>query len=87
MQTQPSTRAKMYRRVCEVRLFGQNKFDIKQQKYKISDELKSGQARILFGRSAHSINRDEGDDRQEVEDEVDLRRRSGSGKAGGLGGG
>jgi hexokinase len=37
------------RRVCEVKLFGQNKFEIKQQKYRISDELKQGQARVLFG--------------------------------------
>ena len=41
----------MYRRVCEVRLFGQNKFEIKQQKYKVSDELKEGQARVLFGKA------------------------------------
>ena len=39
------------RRVCEVRLFGQHKFEIKQQKYKISQELKEGQAKVLFGRS------------------------------------
>jgi hexokinase len=39
------------RRVCEVRLFGQHKFEIKQQKYKISQELKEGQAKVLFGMS------------------------------------
>ena len=37
------------RRVCEIRLFGKHKFEIKQQKYKVSDELKEGQARVLFG--------------------------------------
>ena len=42
----------MPRRVCEVRLFGQHKFEIKQQKYKISDELKEGQVRVLFGENA-----------------------------------
>jgi len=41
----------MCRRVCEVRLFGQHKFEIKQQKYKISQELKEGQAKVLFGMS------------------------------------
>lgn len=41
----------MSRRVCEVRLFGQHKFEIKQQKYKISQELKEGQAKVLFGMS------------------------------------
>ena len=46
------TRLTMFdRRVCEVRLFGQHKFDIKQQKYKVSDELKEGQVRVLFGKS------------------------------------
>lgn len=38
-----------HRRVCEVRLFGEHKFEIKQQKYKVSDELKNGQAKVLFG--------------------------------------
>ena len=42
----------MSRRVCEVRLFGQHKFEIKQQKYKISQELKEGQAKVLFGESS-----------------------------------
>ena len=45
------------RRVCEVRLFGQHKFDIKQQKYKVSDELKEGQARVLFGESKERVER------------------------------
>ena len=43
------------RRVCEVRLFGQHKFEIKQQKYKISQELKEGQAKVLFGMSLSEI--------------------------------
>jgi hexokinase len=32
-----------------VQLFGKNKFDIKQKKYKVSDELKNGEATVLFG--------------------------------------
>lgn len=42
-------------RVCEVQLFGSNKFEIKQQKYKVSDELKKGQARVLFDYIADSV--------------------------------
>lgn len=37
-------------RVCEVTLFGEHRFEIKQQKYKVSDELKEGQANVLFGK-------------------------------------
>lgn len=40
--------------MCEVRLFGKHKFEIKQQKYKVSDELKQGQARVLFGQCCQS---------------------------------
>jgi hypothetical protein len=36
-------------RVCEVVLAGNHQFEIKQQKYKVSDELKNGEARVLFG--------------------------------------
>lgn len=36
-------------RVCEVKLNSDNKFEMKQQKYKVSDELKEGQAKTLFG--------------------------------------
>jgi hexokinase len=32
-----------------VQLFGEHRFEIKQQKYKVSDELKEGQAVVLFG--------------------------------------
>ncbi|ORX39921.1 putative hexokinase [Kockovaella imperatae] len=42
-------------RVCEVRLLGQHRFEIKQQKYKVSDELKKGQAVILFDYIADSV--------------------------------
>ncbi|KAK4689767.1 hexokinase, partial [Tremellales sp. Uapishka_1] len=42
-------------RVCEVTLFGENKFEIKQQKYKVSEELKNGQARVLFDYIADSV--------------------------------
>lgn len=37
------------RRVCLILLQGHNQFKIKQQKYKVSEELKTGQARVLFG--------------------------------------
>lgn len=36
-------------RVCEVKLLGNHKFTIKQQKYKVSDEIKKGPAIELFG--------------------------------------
>jgi hypothetical protein len=36
-------------RVCEVRLLGNHKFEMKQQKYKVSDDLKEGEATVLFG--------------------------------------
>lgn len=42
-------------RVCEVRLFGEHKFEMKQQKYKVSDDLKEGQARVLFDYIADSV--------------------------------
>ena len=38
-----------------MRLFGEHKFEIKQQKYKISEELKQGQARVLFDYIADSV--------------------------------
>lgn len=38
-----------FSRVCEVTLLGDHKFTIKQQKYKVSDEIKKGEARDLFG--------------------------------------
>lgn len=47
-------RAHRCRRVCEVQLHGKHQFSIKQQKYKVSDELKEGQARILFGQSSRA---------------------------------
>ena len=40
----------IYRRVCEIRLEGNHKFSVKQRKYKVSDELKTGEARTLFGK-------------------------------------
>lgn len=36
-------------RVCKVELDGHNTFEIKQQKYKVSEELKQGDAGELFG--------------------------------------
>lgn len=35
-------------RVCEIKLSGDHKFEMKQQKYKVSDQLKNGKARALF---------------------------------------
>ena len=39
------------RRVCEVTLLGNHQFTIKQQKYKVSEALKTGEASVLFGES------------------------------------
>lgn len=36
------------RRVCEVKLLGNKKFVLRQQKYKVSDTLKTGEAVALF---------------------------------------
>lgn len=36
-------------RVCEINLTGDHKFTIKQRKYKVSEDLKNGEARVLFG--------------------------------------
>lgn len=37
------------RRVCEVVLNGDKTFSLAQQKYKVSETLKSGEATALFG--------------------------------------
>ena len=37
------------RRVCEVILNGDKTFSIRQQKYKVSEALKTGEATVLFG--------------------------------------
>lgn len=42
-------------RVCLILLQGHNQFKIKQQKYKVSEELKTGQARVLFDYIAESV--------------------------------
>jgi hexokinase len=39
------------RRVCEVKLDGAHGVAMRQQKYKVSDELKTGEANLLFGES------------------------------------
>jgi len=36
-------------RVCEVKLNGDHTFNLRQQKYKVSDQLKTGEATALFG--------------------------------------
>lgn len=42
-------------RVCLIVLQGNNQFKIEQQKYKVSEELKTGQARVLFDYIAESV--------------------------------
>ncbi|KAG8892932.1 glucokinase, partial [Tulasnella sp. 403] len=42
-------------RVCEVTLLGDHKFTIRQQKYIVSTELKTGEARTLFDYMADSV--------------------------------
>jgi len=42
-------------RVCEVKLDGANKFELRQQKYKVSDALKTGEAKVLFDYMADSV--------------------------------
>ena len=42
-------------RVCEVILDGKGSFTMKQQKYKVSDELKRGKAKTLFTFIAQSV--------------------------------
>ena len=37
-------------RVCEVQLNGDQTFSLRQQKYKVSDQLKTGEATALFGK-------------------------------------
>lgn len=38
-------------RVCEVQLHGDHKFSLKQKKFKVTEELKSGPAENLFGKA------------------------------------
>lgn len=38
-----------HRRVCEVKLDGNHGFTLRQQKYKVSETLKTGEAKALFG--------------------------------------
>ena len=38
-----------FRRVCEVELLGNHEFVLRQQKYKVSEALKTGEATTLFG--------------------------------------
>jgi len=42
-------------RVCEVVLEGNKKFSLRQQKYKVSTELKTGEATVLFDYMADSV--------------------------------
>ncbi|KAG8987153.1 glucokinase [Tulasnella sp. JGI-2019a] len=42
-------------RVCEVTLEGNHKFSLRQQKYKVSTELKTGEATVLFDYMADSV--------------------------------
>lgn len=36
-------------RVCEIKLLGNHEFSLRQQKYRVSDALKTGEASALFG--------------------------------------
>jgi hexokinase len=36
-------------RVCEVQLLGNHKFSLKQKKFKVTEDLKTGRAEDLFG--------------------------------------
>jgi len=42
-------------RVCEVKLLGNKRFELRQQKYKVSDVLKTGEATALFDYMADSV--------------------------------
>jgi len=42
-------------RVCEVKLNGDQTFNLRQQKYKVSDQLKTGEATALFGETLSQI--------------------------------
>ncbi|KAI0069169.1 hypothetical protein BV25DRAFT_1896196 [Artomyces pyxidatus] len=42
-------------RVCQVDLFGDQTFNLKQQKYKVSEQLKTGEATVLFDYLADSV--------------------------------
>ncbi|KAF9520373.1 hypothetical protein BS47DRAFT_1370488 [Hydnum rufescens UP504] len=42
-------------RVCEVKLDGNHTFQLRQQKYKVSDDLKTGDAKFLFDYMADSL--------------------------------
>lgn len=42
-------------RVCEVKLNGDQTFTLRQQKYKVSEALKTGEATVLFGEPLASI--------------------------------
>ncbi|KAI0685988.1 hexokinase [Cytidiella melzeri] len=42
-------------RVCEVKLLGNHEFTLRQQKYKVSDALKTGEASVLFDYLADSV--------------------------------
>ena len=35
--------------MCEVELLGNKEFVLRQQKYKVSEQLKTGEASVLFG--------------------------------------
>lgn len=42
-------RSLLLSRVCEVQLQGNHQFSLRQQKYKVSDQLKTGEVTALFG--------------------------------------
>lgn len=58
-------------RVCEVRLDGAHGVQLRQQKYKVSDALKTGEARALFDYMADSVDSFLTQIGSQVEDEID----------------
>jgi hexokinase len=47
------------RRVCQVELHGNKTFTLKQQKYRVSEALKTGEAAVLFGTLSQSSHLDQ----------------------------
>ena len=45
----PSNDYTQLSRVCEVKLLGNHQFELRQQKYRVSEALKTGEASALFG--------------------------------------
>ncbi|KAH7100570.1 hexokinase-domain-containing protein [Auriculariales sp. MPI-PUGE-AT-0066] len=59
-------------RVCEVKLLGNKKFELRQQKYKVSDTLKTGEAVALFNYMADCVDVFLTENQTNVQDGEDL---------------